>query len=668
MRVLAFPARRNRDRNPFNFLLSDALAAQGCEVFEFDGQGGLREQIDIFHIHWPQEAARGRRRSALRKMFWLATSLLVQRLRGARIVWTVHNIYGHDQNNPTIERVFMWLVARLVHGLIFLTESSRSAACAAMPALAAKPFAIIPHGLYGNRSEKTREEARTAFGLPQDRAVIGFLGDIKRYKGLDLLLNAFEQMPAGKVALLVAGEAPDPDHRTNIRTRIDALVDRNHTIAFYEERLNTEHLVDAIRACDVVALPYRALSNSGLALLVLENRVPVVATDAPTFRELRRELGSVWVRIVDSPPTSEAIIAALATPLPDRDLPSIRAFCNTRSWPEIAAETLQFYRELGARATPHVTAQGRSTTQPSFPATQGAAASMPLVSVIIPVFNDNDGLRRCLHTLERQDYSGPYEVIVVNNGAPGDLDALAAEFPDVAFINEPEPGSYNARNTGMANANGSILAFTDADCMPDPGWLSSGIRPLLADPRCGLVGGQVRLVPRDPSRASLAELYDLLFGIPQEHYVRRREFAATANMLTRKDVVDAVGKFNSCLRSGGDAEWGGRVSTAGYELVYDDDAEVRHPARDRGELIKKIRRTVAGARDQNPGWRDCARFCLKRVQPLPIHTARLILRGPEFPVAPRRKALLLGFAVLVRWWTIVERLRLQLASSELPRS
>ena len=84
------------------------------------------------------------------------------------------------------------------------------------------------------------------------------------------------------------------------------------SIVFREERLDDRAFADAVRACNAVALPYHAIWNSGLALLILENRGRIVASDAPVFRELERELGSGWVRIVDGDLTGDDLLVALA--------------------------------------------------------------------------------------------------------------------------------------------------------------------------------------------------------------------------------------------------------------------------------------------------------------------------------------------------------------------
>ena len=122
MKVLSSPARRNRARNPYNFLLSEALSKQGCVVADVDRRGVYLEGWDVFHIHWPQNAAAGKLVRATRKSLGLLIQLSIQRLRGSRIVWTVHNVRGHSQSNRWLERVLMRVVTNLVDGVIFLNS------------------------------------------------------------------------------------------------------------------------------------------------------------------------------------------------------------------------------------------------------------------------------------------------------------------------------------------------------------------------------------------------------------------------------------------------------------------------------------------------------------------------------------------------------------------
>lgn len=218
--------------------------------------------------------------------------------------------------------------------------------------------------------------------------------------------------------------------------------------------------------------------------------------------------------------------------------------------------------------------------------------STPFVSIIIPVYNDSERLKLCLRALERQTYPRDcFEIIVVDNGS--DVPVEVGEFPLVHLVYEVQPGSYAARNRGLAAAKGTVLAFTDSDCLPDPDWLEAGVRCLLGD--VGLVGGRVEVFPEDAANPTAVELYESLFAFQMRESIEQRHFSPTCNLFTTRQVFDAVGLFDARLKSGGDAEWGQRVHAQGYPLIYADSVCIRHPARRSfEEVARKDRRRVTG--------------------------------------------------------------------------
>lgn len=224
-----------------------------------------------------------------------------------------------------------------------------------------------------------------------------------------------------------------------------------------------------------------------------------------------------------------------------------------------------------------------------------------MVSVIIPVYNDAEPLALCLECLAHQTYpSALTEVLVVDNGSEQDIAPIVAtHLPRARLLREPRPGSYAARNKALGEAIGEIIAFTDADCLPEPEWLERGVAALLSDPALGFVAGRVEVFPRDPKRPTGSELYDMTYTLRQDRYLQKNHAGATANIFTHRATVARVGTFNSALRSAGDFEWCQRVWAAGYGQSFGPDAVVRHPAR-RGlrPLLKKARRVIGGRVDK----------------------------------------------------------------------
>jgi cellulose synthase/poly-beta-1,6-N-acetylglucosamine synthase-like glycosyltransferase len=215
----------------------------------------------------------------------------------------------------------------------------------------------------------------------------------------------------------------------------------------------------------------------------------------------------------------------------------------------------------------------------------------PRLSVLIPVYRDWGRLRDCLAALAGQTWpADDFEIIAVNNDpAPPPPDFVLPS--GVTLLHEPRGHSYAARNAGLAVSRGAVLAFTDADCRPEPDWLAEGWAALQGEAE--LAGGRITTFIERPG---LVAEYDRLFAFPQEHYVRKGS-SVTANLFVKRAVFDQVGPFNAAMQSSGDFEFCRRAGQAGFRLVYAPRAVVQHPARDRLALLLRKNRRVAG------GWR-----------------------------------------------------------------
>lgn len=217
----------------------------------------------------------------------------------------------------------------------------------------------------------------------------------------------------------------------------------------------------------------------------------------------------------------------------------------------------------------------------------------PRISIVIPHLNQPEVLARCLAALDRQRGEVPFEVIVVDNGSAVPPEAVCAAVPGTVLLHEPAPGPGPARNRGAQAARGAVLAFIDADCCAAPGWLASIAAHFARPDAAPIVGGDVRIAPRDPARLTAIEAYESVFGYRMRLYIDRDNYTASCNMAVRREVFEEVGPFPG-IAVAEDRAWGQRAVGRGYRLRYLPEMRVTTPARASfAELARKWDRHIA---------------------------------------------------------------------------
>ncbi len=185
------------------------------------------------------------------------------------------------------------------------------------------------------------------------------------------------------------------------------------------------------------------------------------------------------------------------------------------------------------------------------------------------------------------------EIILVDNGSSEVILPDQLE-PNVQVLRCKKKGAYAARNYGVAKAQGRWLLFTDADCLPGRSWVAQAVSALGADrTKRTFVAGRVESMT-DNGQPSVYEIFDMVRGIPQAHYVRRG-YAATANLAVSRTLISEVGGFNEQLYSGGDADFCHRARRRGFNITYVEAAVVNHRTRTSwNEIATKARRVKGG--------------------------------------------------------------------------
>ncbi|WP_435349021.1 glycosyltransferase [Haloarchaeobius sp. HRN-SO-5] len=203
------------------------------------------------------------------------------------------------------------------------------------------------------------------------------------------------------------------------------------------------------------------------------------------------------------------------------------------------------------------------------------------VSVIVPVYNDPDGVTSTIESVHPQLTDGDELLVVDNNSTdrtPEVIRTCSRESPGIDLLHETEiQSSYAARNTGIRASSGDILAFIDADMTVEPTWLAD-LRSYFSGSDADYVGCNVELYIPAGSETSIAQ-YNVAKGFPVEYYIREKGYAPTCCLSVRRTVVRDVGRFDASLVSGGDGEFGRRVADAGYTQEFASEITMYHPAR-----------------------------------------------------------------------------------------
>ena len=179
----------------------------------------------------------------------------------------------------------------------------------------------------------------------------------------------------------------------------------------------------------------------------------------------------------------------------------------------------------------------------------------PFVSIIVPVYNEEYVLADCLAALKRQDYNGPFEIVVVNNACTDRSPRIAHEM-GVRVVDEPRKGYVHAMRAGFAAARGEVIACTDADTIVPSDWLSRLVATLLQNPTAVAVSGVFNL--HDCS------LWLHLLGSAVS---RLNWHLAGGNMAVWRWAYKGIGGFDPEVNLGADTELGLRLRHLGRVMI-----------------------------------------------------------------------------------------------------
>lgn len=202
---------------------------------------------------------------------------------------------------------------------------------------------------------------------------------------------------------------------------------------------------------------------------------------------------------------------------------------------------------------------------------------LPLVSVIVPAYNAEATIGRCLASLRCQTYpANKVEIIVVDDGSE-DATCHIAEKYSVRLIRQNHENQATARNRGAKYAHGDIYMFTDSDCEPAPDWVERMAAPF-ADPNVTAVKGRYRTKQQGILPRFIQQEFEVKYSRLQR--ARQLDFVDGYAAAYRRDHFVKLGGFDARYPPVEDIELSFRAAQSGYKLVFATDAVVYHRHRD----------------------------------------------------------------------------------------
>lgn len=317
--VAFFPSAASLAGNPYWSILRDGLESSGASIVEPPDGRLLRWLRDtrrapvVLHLHYVQQfyAYEGEQ-ARLRWVLRLARNLILARLWGHRVVFTLHNL------TPTYPLRPGW-VDRLGHRVAANLSDCVIVHCRRAAELLAESYGrrrnvhIVPHphyiGVYPDTM--SRETARASFGFAPDEVVLAFIGGIRPNKGIDQLLRAFRQVENPRLRLLIAGKpGPPPEHIDAIR----AAAADDPRIRLCLEFIPDEEMQRYYRAADAVVLPFARILTSGSAVLAMSFGRAVIVPRMGCLSELPEDAA------IHFEPGDEEGLARVLDSLDEQDL------------------------------------------------------------------------------------------------------------------------------------------------------------------------------------------------------------------------------------------------------------------------------------------------------------------------------------------------------------
>jgi hypothetical protein len=293
--------------NPYLNLLAKALGNTKFRVVFDQYQIGWpslfrtarkHNDCNIIHIHWIHPYidwlfwSRARFKKALKLVLYTIDILLIK-VSGKKIIWTIHNKFMHESKDVSLEQKFRRILIRLSDEILVHSNYAIKELKNAYGLKSVKNFIVIPHGHYIDAypNNINRNMARRKLNIEKTSKVFLYFGAIRSYKGVIRLIKEFRNNDNLKEAILLLVGKPFSEE---IVKEIEYLVRDVKNIKPFLYFVPSEKIQLFMNAADIVVFPFGEILTSGSIILAMSFGKPVIAPRKGCLKDLLDEKGAIF--------------------------------------------------------------------------------------------------------------------------------------------------------------------------------------------------------------------------------------------------------------------------------------------------------------------------------------------------------------------------------------
>ncbi|MDP9724756.1 hypothetical protein COC52_13450 [Priestia megaterium] len=276
------------DQNKYIYQVTKSMDKSGFEILSVrQAMKSIKnfKEVKAFNLNWYENIYDENKLKAYIHYLFKIGFLYSLKVFNKKIIWTVHNKIPHDTNNVSLSKKTMMKLANISDVVItHCQDTNEELQNLTSNNTVLKKIKKINHPNYIGLYQKSEVNLRGEFRFSNSDIVFLFLGQIKPYKNIELIIEAANKFKASNVKFVIAGKCVSDEYKETL----EKLIDGNDNIIPIFRFIENREIPDLLDMCDAVLLPYDINSslNSGAAILAFSFGKTVICPKIGTLNEI----------------------------------------------------------------------------------------------------------------------------------------------------------------------------------------------------------------------------------------------------------------------------------------------------------------------------------------------------------------------------------------------